>query len=349
MEQASSTSSSSEGARRFSCWRRRLAGGHLGLVPAILGLFSFYVAHDALQELNFRQHDFRFGWFMTAVEIGTMFAAAYIWEGSGGRGGKATHRSSLVFLAFVIAVSQGTGSVALNFVTYPVKVAFKSCKLVPTMAFSTLFVDRRYTATEYAAAVLMCLSLMGLGLADARAVGHDARRTKAQALGYILLTVACASDAMIPNLQERLLRQLHWPVGRMVIVSNCASFILVVAWIAASGELAEATRYCLQHKGTAACLLLQALTAYCGLRCYLYVVKSRSGVAGVLTTSARKVVTIILSFLLFEKPCSALHGFALALLAAGVALALATKPRRQHPSAAATTSSGGSKTPSGVV
>ena len=40
----------------------------------------------------------------------------------------------LALLVFAIALSQGTGSVALQHVNYPVKVAFKSCKLVPTMA-----------------------------------------------------------------------------------------------------------------------------------------------------------------------------------------------------------------------
>jgi len=58
-----------------------------------------------------------------------------------------------------------------------------------------------------------------------------------------------------------------------------------------------------------------------GLRCYLVVVKELSGVAGVVTTSLRKVVTLILSFLLFEKPFTAGHAWSFAVLFAGVGLA----------------------------
>ena len=47
----------------------------------VLGLFFFYVLHDALQERAFRTPGFEFGWFMTAVEIGTMFVCALAWEG----------------------------------------------------------------------------------------------------------------------------------------------------------------------------------------------------------------------------------------------------------------------------
>lgn len=271
---------------------------------------------------------------MTAFEIGTMFVCAYVWEG-GKTKAKAMmpSRSYLLVLVVFIALSQGTGSVALNFVNYPIKVAFKSCKLVPTMLFSQLVAGHSYSLLEYLAAVLMCLSLMTLGLADARAVDHDAKRTKAQALGFILLTLAVCSDAFIPNLQEMILRQLHCPISDMVVVTNFCSFVLVLLFIAASGELQDALHYCLNNHGTATMLLLQSLAAYCGLRCYLAVIRALSGVAGVLTTSARKVVTIILSFMLFEKPFNRLHALALATLGTGLSLALTAKHRNKKTSA----------------
>ena len=48
----------------------------------VLGLFVFYVGHDALQEHNFRREGFEFGWFTAAREIvarrGGAAAAAWI-------------------------------------------------------------------------------------------------------------------------------------------------------------------------------------------------------------------------------------------------------------------------------
>ena len=130
----------------------------------VLGLFFFYVLHDALQERAFRMPGFELGWFMTAVEIGTMFVCALAWEGglaalqsrreAEETATPAAARNYLALLVFAIALSQGTGSVALQHVNYPVKVAFKSCKLVPTMAFSRYIVrdGKRYGVDDYAAA-----------------------------------------------------------------------------------------------------------------------------------------------------------------------------------------------------
>ncbi|KAJ8614218.1 hypothetical protein CTAYLR_001128 [Chrysophaeum taylorii] len=257
---------------------------------------------------------------MTSIELVTMFSCAYVWEGVGA---KLVSKKPLATLVVVIAISQGTGSVALAYVNYPVKVAFKSCKLVPTMLFSQLVTGARYSTTEYVAAVFMSLSLMVLGLADA----DNGSRAKAQTVGFFLLAVAVCSDALIPNIQEKLLRQLKVPVGAMVVWSNFGSFVLIIFFIAATGELRSAVDYCRAHRGTATLLFLQALSAYCGLRCYLNLVRNVSGVAGVLATSARKVLTLILSFVLFTKPFTHLHGLALLLLAAGVALAVIAKHR----------------------
>ena len=139
----------------------------------VLGLFFFYVLHDALQERAFRTPGFEFGWFMTAVEIGTMFVCALAWEGglaalrrrreADETATPAAARNYLALLVFAIALSQGTGSVALQHVNYPVKVAFKSCKLVPTMAFSRYIVrdGKRYGVDDYAAAKSYLVNVTG--------------------------------------------------------------------------------------------------------------------------------------------------------------------------------------------
>ena len=209
---------------------------------------------------------------------------------------------------------------------YPVKVAFKSCKLVPTMAFSRYIVrdGKRYGVDDYAAALFMCVGLALLSAADLAA--HAERDT--QAAGLMLLVVAVCSDAVIPNLQEKLLRGLKLPLGSMVVLSNAGSFLVVLAFIAATGELGRAVAYLRVHQDAALWLLAQGLVGYAGLRCYLNVIRGLSGVAGVLATSARKVVTLVLSFILFKKPFTGSHATALAVLAVGVGLGIRAKHRK---------------------
>ena len=50
------------------------------LALSISGVFVLYVLHDALQERAFRQPGFRFGWFMTLIEIVVVSTCAFMFE-----------------------------------------------------------------------------------------------------------------------------------------------------------------------------------------------------------------------------------------------------------------------------
>lgn len=298
---------------------------------SIFGLFVFYVMHDALQERAFRTEGFGFGWWMTLNELTVVSLLAFIFEWApppshekvdNGYGRQV--KKLIVVLAFALTVSQGAGSASLAFVTFPLKVSFKSCKLLPTMLFGVMLTGKRYEWLEYCAAGLLAIGLAGLSFADASSA-RDAKQIHDLLFGCFLLMLAICSDALVPNLQEKLLRELRYPVGRMVVASNAASVFFVTLYVALSGELRQALIWSKNHPQGAGFLILQAFTSYAGLRCYLKVVKGLSGVAGVVVTTFRKVLTIVLSFLVFEKPFTLAHLQAFAFLGAGVALAAYSK------------------------
>ena len=325
----------------------------LGLCVA--GVFAFFVLHDALQvrsparktppslprqanlgsssqERAFRTPGYEFGWFMTMVEMAVVSAcaAAFEWQGhsdeDAGKAKDAAATKYLLGLAVLLTISQGTGSAALAFVNFPIKVAFKSSKLCPAMLFGVLVTGKRYNMAEVAAALLMCASLALISLADVQAPEEKPRKV---GLGCALLACAVFSDALVPNIQEKVLKELHYPVGRMIVLSNTLCLLLVFAYTAATGELNAALAWCRANQGPASLLLLQACCSYAGLRCYLAVVRDLSGVAGVVLTSMRKVVTLVISFLAFEKPFYAAHARGFALLALGVGLASYANARKQ--------------------
>ena len=72
-------------------------------------------------------------------------------------------------------------------------------------------------------------------------------------------------------------------------------------------------------------LLLQGICAYFGLRCYLSIIREYGGVVGVLLANARKVITIVLSFVLFSKPFNRRHVAGLILVGVGVYLGYLSK------------------------
>lgn len=112
---------------------------------------------------------------------------------------------------------------ALNYVNFPVKVCFKSAKLLPTMVISICITGRRYPTVQYVSAAFLVAALILLSLADYHSddeVGEDGEKITHSAVDMIkgiqLLLVATFSDAVVPNIQERILSKLGTPLDDMI-------------------------------------------------------------------------------------------------------------------------------------
>jgi hypothetical protein len=106
----------------------------------ILGLFTFYILHDALQERMFRFEGFTFGFFMTLIEVLLMLLASALLElyrqkqratGSGvkntmhvllGSGLKMGVLARISVVGLFLACAHGLGNTALRYSPYPLKV-----------------------------------------------------------------------------------------------------------------------------------------------------------------------------------------------------------------------------------
>jgi len=311
----------------------------------VVGLFLFYIAHDALQERMFRFQGFEFGFFMTLVEALVMIVGSRISEGRGdgsnarGTTGKQKTLSLSVLLrigwvGLFLALAHGLGNSALNYSPYPLKVAFKSCKLVPTMILGACITGRRYTALQFSAAVWMGIGLAVLTAADMfhskqpvplEGVDSDWSKKLGPFTGPLLLTISTVLDSIVPNMQEQLLRTAQVRTDDLILVSNCVMCVVLMGYTLYSGELVKGLVYCAAEPLAARILLAQSLAAYLGLRCYLAIIRERGGVVGVLLANARKVATIILSFLIFSKPFNERHVVGLALIFFGVCLGYLSK------------------------
>ena len=297
---------------------------HELLLPS-LGMFFGYICHDALQERMFRFDGFEYGWFMTLAEVTIMLLLG---QGCMTNGHIRQHKTSTIrttaVMGLCIAISHGCGNTALLYSTYPLKVAFKSCKLIPTMWLGLFITKRTFTWNQYLAAVIMCVGLVILTLADNNwsspaSSTSDGKITTI--LGPLLLVISTSLDSLVPNLQERLFHTTPSASTKDVMfLCNSFMFLLSLLYTLLSGELQLALTYCHHNKHVLLVLFLQAVSATIGLQCYLTVVVRHGGVAAVLLANVRKIVTIGISFLLFRKPFSKQHAIGLGLMCSGVYL-----------------------------
>jgi solute carrier family 35 (adenosine 3'-phospho 5'-phosphosulfate transporter), member B3 len=82
---------------------------------------------------------------------------------------------------------------ALNFLNYTTRIVFKSCRVIPVMAFRTLVVGQRYSPMQYGAGIVLVLgiTLFTMGDADGMPNFHPA------GVGLITIALVSASRALV--------------------------------------------------------------------------------------------------------------------------------------------------------
>ena len=206
-----------------------------------------------------------------------------------------------LLLSVLIAASNGCSTAALNYVSMPVKVLFKSGKIVTVMLLGVLCFGRHYALSEYVYMLLVVGGLCTFLLATA----SGATQLTASLVGVVLLGLAVLADSLVPNVQQKLLATR--PKQELIFHTNWMSAVLTFAYMLTTGEAALALAFLARRPRVLPLMLLQALAGYLGILSYLQAVTSFGSKVTVLVTSCRKVFTIGLSAVVFHHALSYYH------------------------------------------
>jgi adenosine 3'-phospho 5'-phosphosulfate transporter B3 len=206
-------------------------------------------------------------------------------------------------------------NMSLSYINFPTKVVFRSCKLVPTMIIATIVNKKVFASYEYVCALAICAGLVLFALAD-----YTLDPLKFDVMGLALVSGSVVADAILPNAQESLFRGGASRL-EVTVYSNLFSFLGMTVVTLASGTLVQFVKWLYADSTLALYFGVYTLLSYASISCYMTLVKRFGGVHAVLLTTARKAMTLVLSFLLFPKGFSWLyfHGSFLVLGAVMVA------------------------------
>jgi adenosine 3'-phospho 5'-phosphosulfate transporter B3 len=209
-------------------------------------------------------------------------------------------------------------TLSIYYLNFPTVVIFKSAKLLPVMAVNTVWLGRRQHPLDVIAALLMCLGLMLFTAADSKL--HPDFHPK----GVLLLLCALCADACISNLQEATMRLRNTPVLEMVLYGHTFALAFLLPAAVVGGELAASLFWLSSHPSALGLMVLYSCCGFLGARksrhfakpCAIHslclagvssvfgIVESFGCVVAVATTTFRKAVTMLISFLVFPKPFS---------------------------------------------
>ena len=218
--------------------------------------------------------------------------------------------------AACLALYASLGKLAYKYVNYVTGTVLKSIKLVPVMIVSVTWLGRSYPPHDYAAAGFLTTSAVMFGLGEA-----ESNREANYAMGFALSFVCLGLTAAQSNIADACMRDHGAGVDENMLYVNGVGACLVFAFLVISGEVFQAFAYFTRFPGAFALLFVRSVVFYVGAWLYTLLMKHFGAVAAVAVTTARKAITVMLSFALFrsDKPLTAKYAAATALFFGAIA------------------------------
>ncbi|KDP28699.1 hypothetical protein JCGZ_14470 [Jatropha curcas] len=120
----------------------------------------------------------------------------------------------------------------------------------------------------------------------------------------------------------------------MLFCSSVVGLPFLIPPMLLTGELFKAWNSCYQHPYVYGVLVFEAMATFIGQVSVLSLIAIFGAATTAMVTTARKAVTLLLSYIIFTKPLTEQHGTGLLLMAMGITLKLlpenkpATKTKR---------------------
>lgn len=219
--------------------------------------------------------------------------------------------SAYPLLTLCLLSSSSLSNLALNYINFPTKVIFRSCKLIPTMVISTVVNKRAFTMAEYASALAVCVGLITFTMAEwtLSPLFHP--------VGIILVSLSVVADSILPNVQEQIFSKGSSRL-EVTLYTNWFTLLSMTAITSYSGDLLGMIRYGAENHILIMYMTIYTFVAYIAISMFMQVVKGYGGVVAVFLGTIRKALSLILSFLIFPKQFSWMYVIGSALVLGGL-------------------------------
>lgn len=281
------------------------------------GFFFGYLVNGVCEEYVYNRLQFSYGWYFTFVQ-GFVYLILIYFQGFTTKQ-MVNPWKTYVKLSAVLMGSHGLTKGSLAFLNYPAQIMFKSTKVLPVMIMGAFIpgLRRKYPVHEYVSALLLVVGLILFTLADAQTSPNFS------VIGVVMITGALVMDSFLGNLQEAIFTMNPETTQmEMLFCSTVVGLPFLIPPMLLTGELFRAWDSCFQHPYVYGVLVFEAMATFIGQVSVLSLIAIFGAATTAMITTARKAVTLLLSYLIFTKPLTEEHGTGLLLIAMGIVLKL---------------------------
>ncbi|XP_073064965.1 UDP-galactose/UDP-glucose transporter 2-like isoform X1 [Primulina eburnea] len=279
------------------------------------GFFFGYLVNGVCEEYVYNRLQFSYGWYFTFVQGWVYILLIYLQGFSTKQ--MVNPWKTYIKLSAVLMGSSGLTKSSLAFLNYPAQLMFKSTKVLPVMIMGAFIpgLRRKYPPHEYVSAILLIAGLILFTLADAQTSPNFSM------IGVIMVSGALILDSLLGNLQEVIFTMNpETTQTEMLFCSTLVGMPFLIPPMLFTGELFKAWTSCSQNLYVYGVLVFEAMATFIGQVSVLSLVALFGAANTAMVTTARKAVTLLLSYMIFTKPLTEQHGTGLLLIAMGIVL-----------------------------
>jgi len=201
------------------------------------------------------------------------------------------------------AISNTISSVAqyasLQFVSFPILVLAKACKMPPVMLFNSLVYGRRYRAFEYTSAILVLFGASLFLMYDHQKVVDVRFVHKTTAGGLLLISLYLFADAFTSTWQGSVFSK-GTAMSAMLLWSSLWSLLFSAVSTVTTSELAGARSFLSRHPEAWSPLCLVSICSSLGTFFVLYTIQRFGPLAFASISTVRQLFSSILSIVVFH-------------------------------------------------
>jgi len=190
------------------------------------------------------------------------------------------------------------------------------------MVVATILHRKVFTSVEYFLAVCISAGLVIFAAADWNTTPTF------HPIGLAFVSLSVCADAILPNAQERLFKQGSSRL-EVTVFTNVFTLIAMTVTTLFSGDLLGLISWSMTSESAYSYIAVYTFIAYIAVSVHMTVVRRFGGVTAVLVATGRKIMTIIISFLLFPKGFSWLYVIGAFLVLGGLLLSSLYKIQRK--------------------
>jgi adenosine 3'-phospho 5'-phosphosulfate transporter B3 len=297
-------------------------------------IFVIWISHSIATEYIFFGYEadqFPFGFVYTMIQF-TIYSlisgSVLTWQGKNIELFEYSEKARVpllwwIYIALLAVMSAALANQSLAFVNFPTLLVFKNCKILFVMLAGFFIFKKKFSRFDLIASLFLVCGLILLSISNLESITFNLT-------GILLLSSALFADSLLSNMQEKFMITHNISSNQIMFGSQSIAAIILFVISLTYGTLMPGLLFFTTHLMSTFMVALTCLLGYFG--CYLVLVfmKQYGAFITVTTTSCRKCMSVLVSFLLFPKPLSLRFALAIVLVFLGVAVNIYSKHRKDH-------------------